>query len=194
MVKIDEIKQLREETSVSLGECKKALEESGGDIEKAKEVLRKMGRNLAQKRMEKGLGSGLVHSYIHPNKRVGVMIELRCESDFVSKSEDFKNLAHELCLQIAAMSPKFISEEDIPEEILEKEKEIYAEQVKEEKKPVEIKKGIIEGKLKKYKEEVSLFSQLWIKDGSKKVKDLFDETVAKMGENTKVINFSRYEI
>jgi len=194
MANIDQIKQLREETAVSFAECKKALETAGGDIEKAKEVLRKMGRNLAEKRVEKELKSGIIQSYIHPNKKVGVMIEIRCESDFVAKSQDLENLAHELCLQIAAMNPKFVKEEDIPEALLEKEREIYLEQMKGQKKPENIMKEILEGKLKKYKEEISLFSQPWVKDNSRQVKDLFDEFLAKMGENTQVVKFVRCEI
>ncbi len=194
MANIDQIKQLREETAVSFAECKKALETAGGDIEKAKEVLRKMGRSLAEKRVEKELKSGIVQTYIHPNKKVGVMIEIRCESDFVAKSGDIENLAHELCLQIAAMNPKFVKEDDIPGVLLEKEKEIYLDQMKDQKKPEKIMKEIIEGKLKKYKEEISLFSQPWVKDNSKQGKDLFDEFVAKMGENTQVVKFVRYEI
>lgn len=194
MADLEQIKQLREETAVSFAECKKALEESHGDIEKAKEVLRKMGRNLAEKRVRKELKSGIVHSYIHPNLKVGVMIEIRCESDFVAKSEDLQELAHELCLQIAAMNPKFVREEDVPEGMVEKEREIYLEQIKDQKKPENIAKTIIDGKLKKYKEEISLFSQPWVKDNSKKVKDLFDEFLAKMGENTQVVGFVRYEI
>ena len=193
MVNIEDIKKLREETAVSLAECRKALEEAKGDNEKAKEILRKMGRDLANKRLEKEAKSGLVHCYIHPNKKIGVLIELRCESDFVAKGEDFKNLAHELCLQIAAMNPLFIKEEDIPEEVLSKEREIYKEQI-EPGKPENIAKNIIEGKLKKYKEETSLFSQPWIKDNSKTIKDLFDEYFAKIGENIKIKRFTRYEI
>jgi elongation factor Ts len=194
MVTLEQIKQLREETSVSFAECKKALEEAGGNIEKAKEVLRKMGRSLAEKRIQKELKSGIVHSYIHPNMKVGVMIEIRCESDFVAKSGDLQNMAHELCLQVAAMHPKFVKAEDVPENLLEKEREIYTEQIKDQKKPENIAKTIIEGKLEKYKEEVSLLSQPWIKDDKKKVKDLFDEFVAKVGENTQIVGFTRYEI
>jgi len=194
MANIDQVKQLREETAVSFAECKKALETAGGDIEKAKEVLRKMGRSLAEKRVEKELKSGIVQSYIHPNKKVGVMIEIRCESDFVAKSQDLESLAHEFCLQIASMNPKFVKEEDIPKALLEKEREIYLEQIKDQKKPEKIAKEIIDGKLKKYKEEISLFSQPWVKDNSKQVKDLFDEFLAKVGENTQVVKFVRYEI
>jgi elongation factor Ts len=194
MVDLNKVKQLREETAVSLGECRKALEESDGDIEKAKDILRKMGRNLAEKRVEKEAKSGIIYSYLHSNNKVGVMIELRCESDFVANSEDFKNLAHELCLQVTAMKPKFIYPEEITEEDLKKEKEIYEEQLKQSGKPQEMIGKIMEGKIEKYKDENSLIKQVWVKDNSKIIKDLFDETVAKLGENIKIAKFVRYEI
>jgi elongation factor Ts len=194
MADLEKVKQLREETAVSLGECRKALEESGGDIEKAKDLLRKMGRSLAEKRVSKEAKSGIVYSYLHSNGKVGVMIELRCESDFVANSNDFKNLAHELCLQIAAMNPKFVSPEDIKEEDLAKEKEICEEQLKISGKPKEMFGKIMEGKMAKYKEENSLMTQAWVKDNAKIIKDLFDEVVAKIGEKIKVSRFVRYEI
>lgn len=194
MADLEKVKQLREETAVSLGECRKALEEAGGDIEKAKDILRKMGRSLAEKRIAKEAKSGIVYSYLHANGKVGVMIELRCESDFVANSADFKNLAHELCLQIAAMNPKFISPEDIKEEDLAKEKEICLEQLKNSGKPQEMFAKIMEGKISKYKEENSLMTQIWVKDNTKVIKDLFDEVVAKIGEKIKVSKFTRYEI
>ena len=149
MARIEEVKQLRQETGVSVSECKKALEKSDGDFDKAKETLRKKGLELAGKRAEREAGSGIIDSYIHPDNRVGVLIELRCETDFVAKSEDFKNLAHELCLQIAAMDPE---------------------------------------------DQDSLLSQSWVKDESKKIKDLLAEYIAKLGENIIIKNFSRFEI
>lgn len=194
MADLEKIKQLREETAVSMGECGKALDEANGDIDKAKDILRKMGRSLAEKRVEKEAKSGIVYSYLHSNNKIGVMIELRCESDFVAMSEDFKTLAHELALQITAMKPKVISPEDIAEEDLAKEKEIYTAQLEESGKPKEMISKILEGKIEKYKEENSLMTQTWVKDNSKTIKDLFDETVGKLGENIKVAKFVRYEI
>jgi len=135
-----------------------------------------------------------VESYIHPNKKVGVLLELRCESDFVARSEDFQNLAHEICMQIAAMKPIFVSEDQIPEEFLDGEKKIYQEQVADSGKPQNIVEQIIEGKLSKYKESVSLMSQPWIKDQDKTISDLLNETIAKIGEKIVVKNFTRYEI
>ncbi len=194
MTDMEQIKKLREETGVSITECKKALEQVQGNLDEAKKILRERGVELAGKRAEKETAQGIVESYIHPNKRVGVLLELRCESDFVARSKDFQNLAHEICLQIAAMKPLFISEDQIPEEFLDGEKKIYQEQVADSGKPQNVVEQIIEGKLNKYKESVSLMSQSWIKDQDKTINDLFNETVAKIGEKIVVKNFTRYEI
>lgn len=194
MASIEEVKKLREETGVSVSECKKALEESKGDFDKAKELLRKKGVEIADKKSSRTAGSGIIDSYIHPNSGVGVLVELRCETDFVAKSQDFKNLAHEICLQIAAMKPLFLSENDIPEEFLNGEKNIYKEQAANSGKPENILDQIVEGKLKKYKEQVSLLSQVWIKDDSKTIKGLINEYIAKLGENIVLKKFSRFEI
>ena len=194
MVSIDKIKQLREETGVSPTEIKKALEESGGDLDKAKELLRILGKTLANKKTSKEAKQGIIDYYLHPNLKTGVLLDIRCESDFVAKSNDFKNLAHEICLQIAAMKPLFVSENDIPEEFLDGETKIYKEQLRDSGKSEDITKQILEGKLKKYKESVSLLSQPWMKDDSKRVMNLIEETVSKVGENVEVKNFARYEI
>lgn len=194
MVSIDQVKQLREETDVSVSECKKALIQAKGDLEKAKEILRKWGQDLSGKRVEKEVKQGIIHSYIHPNKKVGVLLEIRCESDFVARSEEFQKLAHEVCLQIAAMKPLFLKEEDIPEVFLDGERKIYQEQFKNSGKPQKIIDQIIEGKLKKYKEEISLLSQAWIKDETKTIKSLLDDFISKTGENVVLRNFSRFEI
>ena len=191
---LDKVKQLREETAVSLSECKKALEESGDNIEKAKELLRKWGKDLAGKKASREVKSGIIDTYLHPNKKVGVMLDIRCESDFVAKGPDFQSLAHEICLQIAAMKPKYIKGENIPEDIMIHEKQIYLAQFKESGKPKNIIESIIEGKLKKYRDEVSLLSQPWVKDSEKTIKDLIDEYIAKLGENIVVLNFVRYDI
>lgn len=194
MSNIDQIKELRQQTGVSVSECKKALEESGGDYDKAKEILRKWGRDLAGKKSEREAGQGIIESYVHPNKKVGAMVDLRCETDFVAKSKDFQNLAHELCLQITAMKPLFVKEEDISEEFIHGEKKIYQEQLKDSGKPQNIINQVVEGKLKKYKEGVSLMSQTWVKDDSKTIEDLIQEYVAKIGENIVVKRFERYDI
>ena len=194
MVSIDEIKQLREETDVSVTECKKALIEAKGDLEKAKEILRKWGQDLSGKRMEKEVKQGLIEAYVHPNKKVGVLVEIRCESDFVARSEEFQKLAHEICLQIAAMKPLFLNREDIAENFLDGERKIYQEQFKDSGKPQKIIDQIIENKLKKYTEEISLLSQPWIKDETKTIKNLIDDYIARTGENIVLRNFSRFQI
>jgi elongation factor Ts len=194
MVSIDEIKRLREETDVSVTECKKALIEARGDMEKAKEILRKWGQDLSGKRVEREAKQGIIEAYIHPNKKVGVLVELRSESDFVARSEGFQKLSHEICLQVAAMKPLFLKREDIPQDFLDGERKIYAEQVKDSGKPKKIIDQIIENKLKKYTEEISLFTQPWIKDDTKTIKYLIDEFIVKTGENVVLRNFSRFEI
>jgi len=194
MVTIDQIKQLREETGVSIIEVKKALEQSNGDVEKARELLRILGKAVSAKKTSRETKSGLIESYVHPNAKTGVLLDIRCETDFVAKSPDFKKLAHEICLQIAAMKPLFVSETDIPEEFLDGETKIYTEQVKDSGKPEKIVAQIIEGKLKKYKDEISLLSQPWIKDDEKTIKNLIEDTVAKVGEKIEVKRFARYEI
>ena len=194
MVTIDQIKQLREETGVSIIEVKKALEQSNGDVEKARELLRILGKAVSAKKTSRETKSGLIESYVHPNAKTGVLLDIRCETDFVAKSPDFKKLSHEICLQIAAMKPLFVSETDIPAEFLDGETKIYTEQVKDSGKPEKIVAQIIEGKLKKYKDEISLLSQPWIKDDEKTIKNLIEDTVGKVGEKIEVKRFARYEI
>lgn len=194
MVTIDQIKQLREETGVSISEVKKALEQVKGDVAKAKELLRTWGKAVSGKKATRETKSGVVDSYLHPNAKTGVLLDIRCETDFVAKSPDFKNLAHEICLQIAAMKPMYILEADIPEEVLEGEIRIYKEQVAGSGKPEKIVSQIIDGKLKKFKDEVCLLDQTWIKDDTKTIKDLIEDAVAKLGEKIEVKKFSRFEI
>lgn len=194
MDSLEQIKQLREETGVSIAECKKAIEESKGDLEKAKEILRTWGKTLAGKKQSREVKAGMVISYIHPNKKVGVLLDIRCESDFVVRNENFETLAHEICLQIAAMNPEYVTDSEIPEEILEKERKIGLEQVAESKKPKEIMDQIVEGKLKKFKEEKTLIMQSWIKDDKKTINDLIADYIGKIGENIIIKKFVRYEI
>jgi elongation factor Ts len=194
MVTIDQIKQLREETGVSIIEVKKALEQSKGDVEKARESLRILGKAVSAKKTSRETKSGLIETYLHSNAKTGVLLDIRCETDFVAKSPDFKNLAHEICLQIAAMKPLFVLEAEIPEEFLDGETKIYTEQAAGSGKPEKIVAQIIEGKLKKYKDEICLLSQPWIKDDEKTIKDLIEDTVAKVGEKIEVKRFARYEI
>jgi len=194
MVSIDLIKKLREETEVSIAECKKALEESNGDYKKAKELLKQLGKKMAEKKESRVSEQGIIESYIHLNKKIGVLLDIRCESDFVARSQNFQELAHEICMQIAAMSPLFLKDEDIPADFVDGELKIYKEQFKDSGKPQKIVDQIIEGKLNKYKEQVSLMSQIWIKDNSKTIKNLVEDYVARIGENIVVKKFSRFEI
>jgi elongation factor Ts len=194
MPNIDQIKQLREETGVSMMECKKALEKTGDDIEKAKKVLRERGVELAGKRAGKATGEGLVTSYIHSNNKVGVLLDIRCESDFVAKSDDFKTLAHEICLQIAAAKPKYIKDEDVTESEIKEEKEIIIKQCETSGKEEKFLDKIIEGRLVKYKKEIVLLMQPWVKDDKQTIEDLINDKVAKIGEKIIINRFERFEI
>lgn len=193
MADLDLLKKLREETLISFAECKKALEESNNDFEKAKEILKKRGAAVALKKADREAGVGIVHTYVHSNKKLGVMIHLACETDFVSRSEDFENLAHEICLQIASMGPVYVKEDEIPEQDLKEKTEIFTAQAAEMGKSAEITEGIVNGKLEKFKKEACLVSQPWIKDDNKTVKDLINEYIAKVGENILVKKFVIYE-
>ena len=193
MVNIDLVKKLREETGISLGDCKKALEECSEDISKAKEYLKKRGQAVAAKKTERAVGSGIIDTYVHSNRRLGVMLEINCETDFVARGEDFQNLAHEICLQIASMRPSYVKEQDIPEGVLNKEKASYEEQAKSMNKPAEIIEGIIKGKLEKFKKDFCLLNQLWVKDDTKTIQVLINEVIAKTGENIVVKRFVLYE-
>lgn len=194
MPHLDNLKQLREETGISMIECKKALDEAKGDLKRAKEILREKGREMVKGRERRKAEKGLITSYIHANNQLGVLLELNCELDFVAKSDDFKQLAHEISLQIAASRPLFISSENIPEEILNSEEKIYQKQMADLGKPAQILNKIITGKLAKYQKEVSLLSQPWIKDEQKTIKQLIDQVKAKTGENIKVGRFARFEM
>ncbi len=188
------LKQLREETGISMMECKKALDESKWDIKRAKEILREKGKEMIKGRSGRDMSKGIVEAYVHMGGKIGVMLELLCESDFVAKSDDFKKLAHEIALQAAATRPLFVKAEDISQESIDEEKRICLKQFEETNKPQKIIDQIVEGRIKKYKTEVALLGQPWVKDTSKTIQDLITETRAKIGENITVGNFSRFEI
>ena len=194
MLNIDQLKQLRQETGISFAECKKALDEAKGDIKEAKRILREKGKEIAESKVLRKTEQGIIESYLHPGGKIGVLLEINCESDFVAKSEEFKKLAHEICLQIAAMKPLFLDEKEIPEEFLDGEKKIYQKQFEDSGKPQKIIDQIIEGKLSKYKKEISLLSQSWIKDETKTIEDLIKEYSSRLGENIRLKRFTRYEI
>ena len=193
-VTMDMIKKLREMTGAGVMDCRKALEESEGDIEKAIEILRKKGAAVAAKRAGRATKEGWIASYIHFNGRVGTMVELNCETDFVARTDEFKELAYNLAKHITAMAPKFVSRETVPQEVIEKEKEIYREQLRNSGKPENVVEKIIEGKLEKFFEENCLYEQNYIFDDKRKVKDVINDLIAKTGENIRVSRFVRFEL
>lgn len=194
MANMELIKELREKTGASISYCKEALEATQGDVEKAIEYLRKKGLAQAEKKAGRETRQGIIHSYIHLGGRIGVMIELNCETDFVARTEDFKKLANELCLQIAFDSPKYISREDVPQEIVEKEKEIIREQLKDMNKPPQVIEKIVEGKLEDFYKRVCLLELPYIRDDKRKVIDIVKDSIAKLGENITIKRFVRFEV
>lgn len=194
MVSVEQIQSLRLKTGVSMMDCKRALEEAGGDENEALNALKKRGKLIAEKKGTRATGAGIIESYIHPNKKIGVLLELRCETDFVAKNSDFLNLAHDLVMHIAAMSPKYLKAEDVPQEVADEEKNIFLAQVADIDKPANIKEGIVEGKIKKRFSEICLLEQSFVKNPDQTIKDLISESIAKIGENIEVGKFVRYEI
>ena len=190
----DQVKELRQRTGIGVMECKEALAECQGDIEKAIAALRKKGAARAQERMDREASQGLIHSYIHMEGKLGVLVEVNCESDFVARNEEFKGLAKNIAMQIAAANPRFVSSADIPEADLEQEKEIIRGQLQDTKKPPQIIEKIVEGKIKKFYEEVCLLHQPYIKDDKMTVHELIASFIAKFGENIKVRRFARFEL
>lgn len=186
--------QLRSKTGAGIVDCKNALLESGGDINKATEILRAKGQKVVAAKMAREAREGLIHSYLHPNGRVGVLIEVNCETDFVSRNEEFRNLVHDLALQVASMNPLYIEPQNIPEEVLSKEKKIYEEELEKENKPSEIKEKIIEGKMQKYYEEICFMKQFFIKDDKVKIEELIAQKIRVLGENIQVRRFIRYSL
>lgn len=196
MAKIDIalIQQLRERTGLGMMDCKKALEETNGDIEKAVELLRKKGAAVAAKRSDKSTSEGLVHAYIHPGSQIGVLIELNCETDFVARTEAVKEFAHGVCMHIAAMKPLYLAPEDVDRTFLEKEKEIIKEQLAQSGKSGKILDQIVEGKIKKVYTDVCLLEQTYIKNDKNTVREALQELIAKTGENIKIAKFARYQV
>lgn len=187
------VKELRERTGAGMMDCKKALAETGGDMEKAVDFLRQKGLAAAAKKASRVAAEGIIYSYIHGG-RVGVLLELNSETDFVAKTDDFKNLAHEIALQIAAMKAQFVRVEDVPAEVLEREKEVQRQKALNEGKKPEIVEKIVEGQIKKYYTDNVLMEQVWVKDDKKTIGDLIKEQVAKIGENIQVRRFVRWEV
>lgn len=188
------VKQLRERTNAGLMDCKNALKESEGDIEKAVEHLRVKGLAKAQKKASRTTTEGVVFSYIHPGNRIGVLVEVSCETDFVARTEEFHEFARDIAMQVAATSPMVIERDDLPVEVLEKEREVFRTQALEQKKPEKVVEKIVEGRLEKFYTESCLLDQPFIKDDEKTVRGLLNELIAKLGENIKIARFARFQI
>jgi len=189
------ITKLRESTGAGLIDCKTALDEAGNDLQKAVEILRKKGAVKAAKKIaERTTHEGVVDSYIHATGKVGVLIQVGCETDFVANNSDFKALVHDLAIQIAGANAQYVRPEDVPTDIVEKEKEIYREQLANEKKPEAMWDKIIEGKLAKFYQEVCLLKQPFIKDDSMTIEQMIQAGIAKLGEKIEVVRFSRFQV
>jgi len=186
------VKELRDKTGIGMMDCKKALVEAGGDMEKAVDILRKKGMAAADKRAGRATGEGFIGSYVHTNGKIGVIVELNCETDFVARNEEFRALAKDLSMQIAATNPMTVSAEDVPAEVVERERAIFAEQVKD--KPENIIERIVDGKMKKFYEEQCLLDQDFVKDPDRKVGELVRELSGKVGENITVRRFARFAV
>lgn len=192
-VEIADIKKLKEMTGVGLTSAKKALEEANGDFDKALEQMRIKGLAKADNKSDREVGAGLIHAYVHGAK-IGVLVELNCETDFVARTDDFKNLANDIALHIAAAAPKFLTVADIPEADVDKEKALTEAELKEQGKPAEMIEKISEGKIKKWHTEVVLMKQPFVKNPDQNIEELVKEAIAKLGENIAVSQFSRIEL
>lgn len=191
---MDMVKQLRDETGVSIMQCKKALEEAKGDREKALMALRKKSSEIAAKKSDRALGSGVVAAYVHANGSVGAMVELACETDFVAKNEDFKKLAYEIAMHVAAMNPEFRSDAEITDEAKKKAESFFAEEVAAMKKPKDIADKVLAGKLESYFKEKVLLSQPFVKDPGITVGEMVKGAVQKFGENTEIARFAYFRL
>jgi elongation factor Ts len=188
------VKELREKTGAGIMDCKEALSESNGDISKAVDFLRKKGLATAAKRAGRATTEGIVESYIHMDSKLGVLVEINCETDFVAKNDDFKEFAKNIAMHITATNPVGIRQEDVPKETIDKEKEIYRAQVLEMGKPEKMVDKIVEGKLKKYFKDNCLMNQDYVRDPNITIEDLLNEMVAKIGENITIKRFARFKI
>jgi len=193
-VSAKQVAELRARTGAGMMDCKRALEEARGDLEKAVDVLRKRGAAKADTRAGREASEGLIEAYIHFNGRVGVLVEVNCETDFVARTEDFKQLVRDVALHIASAKPVAVRVEDLPAELVERERKIYEAQAAEEKKPDAVRAKIVEGRLKKFFEEAALLEQKFVKDDTRTVGDLVKALVAKTGENVRIRRFARFEL
>ena len=193
-VTTDMIKELRAATGAGILDCRKALTEAGGDYQKAVDYLREKGLAMAAKRANREASEGIVELYSHGGGRVGVMVEVNCETDFVARSDDFRQFAHEVALQIAAAAPQYITEEEIPADVFDHEADIARKRAEEEGKPANVLEKIVEGRIQKFKDEVVLLRQAYIRDESLTIEKLLHESIAKIGENIIIRRFQRWEL
>lgn len=188
------VKELRERTGAGMLDCKAALVEAGGDMEKAIEILRKKGLAKAAKKAGRETKEGLIFSYVHHNGKIGVLVELNCETDFVARTDEFKELGSKIAMHIAAMAPRYVSREEVPVEVLEKEREIYREQLRDSGKPAHVVEKIIEGKLESFYQDNCLLEQKYALDQTVTIKEMIQHAIAKIGENIQVSRFVRLQI
>ena len=188
------VKELRERTGAGMMDCKKALVETGGDVEAAIDTLRKKGLASAAKKAGRATSDGLVVSYIHAGGRIGVLLEINCETDFVARTDDFRQLAHDLSLHVAASQPRFIGRDEVTADVLEREKRIHREQALESGKPDHIVERIVEGRMSKFFAENCLLEQPFVKDADQKVEDVLKAAIAKLGENMRICRFARFQL
>ena len=193
-ISASQVKELREETGVGMMDCKKALKECKGDVKQAIDFLRKKGIATAKKRGGRQTSEGLVQSYIHAGGKIGVLVEVNCETDFSAKTDDFANFAKDIAMQIAATNPVSVDREGLPAETLEREGEIYATQAKESGKPEKVIEKIVEGKMKKFYSEVCLLEQAFVKNPDNSIQDLVNDLMAKTGENVMISRFARFQL
>jgi len=193
-VALEKIKRLREETSAGILHCKKALEETSGDFEKAKKILRKKGIEIAEMKSGKKTAQGRITSYVHHNGKIGALVEIHCQSDFVAKNSQFQEFAKNIAMHVVAFDPRWNSSQDIPAEVIEEEKAILKVQAEKEGKPGKIIEKIVEGRIKKFYTRVCLLEQPFFRDDKKRVKEYLQEFIAKMGENIEIYRFVRYEL
>jgi len=190
----EEVKRLRDATRAGMMDCKRALQEAGGDFDKAVELLRKKGLDRAKGRVGRHASEGLIHSYIHFNGRVGVLVEVNCETDFVANTDEFKQLAKDVALHVASAGPRFLTRDEIPTSVLDQERRIYEAQAREQGKPENVVERMVEGKLNAFYKDTVLLDQPFVKDESKTVSELADEVSAKVGEKVAVRRFARFEL
>lgn len=193
-VTTEQVKELREKTGAGLMDCKRALTEANGDLEQALDILRKRGIEVARKREGKAASEGTIASYVHAGDQIGVLVEVNCETDFVARTDRFKEFARDAAMQVAALQPKWVAPEDVPDEVLEREREVLREQAQQEEKPEHIVEKMVEGRLNKFYEEFCLLKQPYIRDDSVTIEDKLNELVTAVGERIVIPRFVRFQV